>query len=115
MSGVGNLNTVLQALLEDKKIATTLKDGYAVLPNGLKLCWGIAINKKYGDKVTLPISFEQGIYMMQPNYNMDFTMRCTFGSLFFSGNQITVVAYDVVERTPSARGDLNAVYFVIGY
>ncbi|MCO7120604.1 hypothetical protein NIA71_01365 [Ihubacter massiliensis] len=112
---VDMLNTILQGLLADMTQAKTLKDGYIVLPNGLKLCWGLATGKKYGDQIALPLSYEKGLYFMQPNYNMDFTMYCTFSSMLFSGNKISVGAYDVVNRTQSTRTDLSVTYFAIGY
>ena len=109
------LNTILQGLLADKTQAETLKDGYVILPNGLKLCWGLAAGKKYGDKIRLPLTFTQGIFLLQPNYNMDFTMHCTFASGTFTGSDIYVAAYDVVNKIQSTRTDLSVTYLAIGY
>ncbi len=102
----------VKSLLTD---GSTLEDGYIVFPNGMKVCWGTASGLKYGDTVTVPVSYTYGRAIVLPHYNTGTTMRCTFAGNQMFGKQFTVTAYDVVTTAPSTSTTLAISYVTVGY
>lgn len=112
------LTSILKAVGQLYKALTdksTLTYQYIILPNGLKFCWGGFSSVKYGDSIPLPITFNDGIGILIPNYNTGTTMNCNFSTDFIRNrSHILVVAYDVTKQAASTSTTLSGAYFVIG-
>ena len=109
-----NTITVVKSTYSLMTDGSTLEDGYVVLPNGFKVCWGMASGLRNGGSFTVPVAFTIGAVYMLPWYNTGTTMRCTFAA-GINGQTVSLNAYDVTTKAISTQTNLSVIYFIIGF
>jgi len=111
-----NMLTLIQSVKSLITDNSTLKNGYVVFPNSVKICWGYFSNQAFGGKVPLPISFQDGYAIVLPEYSYTESWRvqysCSHGA--YQGS-LTLYPFDTQTHNNSASTKLSGIFIIIGY